>query len=149
MQLESLLNLFVSNQKLHKIEGRMDPRPIYEALNVDETGLAYFFCRLFIIFFRELQCHKDRICELERENEVLQEAINNVIKNRREKQAALVSCGLPIAKKQRKNLFILDGDIKLGYTDEEIMRLHGISRTTLWRWKKELRELKKQKKSLF
>ena len=148
MQLENLINLFVSNQKLHKIEGRIDPIPVYEALNVDEAGLVYFFCRLFIIFFRDLQRHKDRICELERENEVLQEAINNHIKNGREKQAALVQSGLPIAKKQRKNLFILDGDIKLGYSDEEIMRMHGISRTTLWRWKKELEELKKQKQSL-
>lgn len=149
MQLESLINLFVSNQKLHKIDGRMEPKPLYEALNVDETGLAYFFCRLFIIFFRDLQRHKDRICELERENQVLQEAIDRHIQNGREKQAALVGCGMPIAKKQKKNLFILDGDMKLGYSDEEIMKMHGISRTTLWRWKKELQELKKQKKSLF
>ena len=149
MQLESLLSLFVSNQKLHRIEGRMDPSPIYETLNVDEAGLTFFFCRLFVIFFRDLQRHKDKICELEKENDILKEAIDSTIKNGRERQAALVRCGLPIAKKQRKNLFILDGDIKLGYTDEEIMRLHGISRTTLWRWKKELQELKKQKRSLF
>ena len=52
---------------------------------------------------------------------------------------------MPIAKKKSKlgELRLL---MKLGNNDEELMEWFKISRTTLWRWKKELKEWEQQGK---
>ena len=60
-----------------------------------------------------------------------------------------VSAGLPIAKKTKKNLTDLSFQMKLGATDKELMEYFEISKTTLWRWKKELEEAKKTNKRLY
>jgi DNA invertase Pin-like site-specific DNA recombinase len=60
--------------------------------------------------------------------------------NKRDVQAAKVSAGLPIARKQKKNLADLKFQMYLKLTDKQLMEYFGISKTTLWRWKKELAE---------
>jgi DNA-binding Xre family transcriptional regulator len=47
---------------------------------------------------------------------------------------------MPIAKRKKKDLSYLRLAIRLGATDKELMKDIGISRTTLWRWKKEMNE---------
>lgn len=60
-----------------------------------------------------------------------------------------VSAGLLIAKKTKKNLTDLSFQMKLGATDKELMEYFEISKTTLWRWKRELAEKKKSGKGLY
>ena len=57
--------------------------------------------------------------------------------------------GMPIAKKRTKNLMDLSFQMSLGETDAELMEYFEISKTTLWRWKKELEEAKKTNKRLY
>jgi hypothetical protein len=63
--------------------------------------------------------------------------------NKRDVQAAKVSGGLPIAKNKRKDLMGLKLQMHFGLTDKQLMEYFQISKTTLWRWKKELAEREK------
>ena len=151
MQVESLIKTFKQYKENYNIKGSLDHKQFCEALEVDEGELVYLLCYMFVMLCGECARSNERAENLERENEVLNNCINGYIKNKREKQAAMVESGLPIAKNRKKNLSLLDMQINmLGYTDEELLEYYEVSRTTLWRWKKELVEkldyLKKHKR---
>ena len=82
--------------------------------------------------------------EKERELKRCEDMIDGITKgNGRLKQMVSVASGMPIAKKSKKNLADLAFHIRLGFSDEELQKYYNISRTTLWRWKKELEESQK------
>ena len=82
-------------------------------------------------------------------NDLLEKSLAESYKgNGRLKQIALVQSGLPIANKKSKCLADLKLRIRLGENDQELMKEYGISRTTLWRWKKEIEEEDKRIKEI-
>ena len=82
-------------------------------------------------------------------NDLLEKSLAESYKgNGRFKQMALVQSGLPIANKKSKCLADLKLRMLMGESDKEIMDDLEISRTTLWRWKKEIDEEDKRIKEI-
>lgn len=137
-------------QKQHHISGSMDAGKFCMELGLDFNGLVYLLSYLFAEAFKEIREADDELHELRAENERLNMLLGDKCQgNGRTIQMAKVMAGLPIAKKSKKSLADLDLQIMLGATDGELMEYFEISRTTLWRWKKELAEKKKSGKSLY
>ena len=137
-------------QEKHKIKGSMDAGKFCMGLGLDINGLVYLFSCLFVAAFKAIREADEEISKLRAENKVLNEILNDRLKNNgRTAQMVKVSAGLPIAKKTKKNLTDLSFQMKLGATDKELMEYFEISKTTLWRWKKELAEKKKSGKGLY
>ena len=82
-----------------------------------------------------------RIRDLYTASEKERKRLNDILKGQftsgAKMQTALVKSGKPIAKKLSR-LSEMRLRIKLGSTDEELMEWLNISKTTLWRYKKEL-----------
>ena len=137
-------------QEKYKIKGSMDAGKFCMGLGLDINGLVYLFSYMFVAAFKAIREADEEISKLRAENQVLNEILNDRLKNNgRTAQMVKVSAGLPIAKKARKNLTDLSFQMKLGSTDKELMEYFEISKTTLWRWKKELAEKKKSGKGLY
>ena len=137
-------------QEKYKIKGSMDAGQFCMGLGLDINGLVYLFSYLFVAAFKAIREADEEISKLRAENKVLNEILNDRLQNNgRTAQMVKVSAGLPIAKKARKNLTDLSFQMKLGATDKELMEYFEISKTTLWRWKKELAEKKKSGKGLY
>ena len=103
---------------------------------------------LIVLFIREHNEKwklRDEVSQLIREKDRLDKILDDVFAgNGRLKQMAEVAKGLPIAKKKNKNLIGVKVMLRMGLTDKEIMEEYKISRTTLWRWKKEILEESKR-----
>ena len=100
--------------------------------------------------FKGIREADNELRKLREENKRLCRLVNNMCHdNGRIVQMAKVMSGEPIARKKTKNLMELSLQIKLGLTDEELMENFKISKTTLWRWKKELEEKKKSDGGLY
>lgn len=137
-------------QEKHKINGSMDAGKFCMGLGVNINGLVYLLAYLFVAAFKAIREAEDEISKLRAENKVLNEILSDRLQNNgRTAQLLKVSAGLPIAKKSKKNLVDLSFQIKMGSTDAELMEYFEISKTTLWRWKKELEEEKKSGKGLY
>lgn len=111
----------------------MEPEKVIRALIV-----------LFVKEHNEKWKLREEVSQLIRENDRLDRILDDVFHgNGRLKQMAEVSKGLPIAKKKNKNLIGVKVMLRMGASDMDIMKEYNISRTTLWRWKKEIAEEQK------
>ena len=132
---------FIEEAGLNKEKGDFDSDGFSEKLGMDVNIVMQ---ALLILFIRENKKNlqlRDEVSSLARENKRLNDLVEDYFNgNGRIKQMALVSKGLPIAKKQNKNLIGLETRLRMGQSDKAIMEALKISRTTLWRWKKELEE---------
>lgn len=132
------------------IKGNMDAKRFCIELGLNYNELVYLLSYFLVLGYEEVQKLDSEAYDLRAENEKVNELLNDMCKgNGRAIQMAKVISGLPIAKKKKKSLAHLDLEIMLGATDEDLMDYFEISKTTLWRWKKELAEKKESGKSLF
>lgn len=147
---DNIIKTLKGLQEQHNIKGRMDAGKFCMGLGVDINGLVYLLSYMFVEAFREIRELNDEIYKLRAENNRLNRLLNDKCDgNGRRIQMAKVMSGEPIAKKPKKNLMDLSFQISLGSTDKQLMEYFEISKTTLWRWKKELEEAKKTNKRLY
>lgn len=119
--------------------GRCDSEIICQGLGVNADILVYMLLEEAESALKSLQKEKKKNEELAYDNAWLKKSLNSKYKgNKRDIQAAKVSGGMPIAKKSKKCLVELNIRLGMGATDEELLEEYGISKVTLWRWKKEL-----------
>lgn len=134
-------------QKKHNIKGSMDVDKFCIGLDLDINGVVYLLSYMFVSAFKAIREADEELRRLRAENERLNRLLNDKCEgNGRRIQMVKVMSGMPIAKKQKKNLMDLSFQMSLGTTDKELMEFFEISKTTLWRWKKELEEEKKSGK---
>lgn len=134
--LSKLIQLY---QKHYNLNGEMELEEASGILGLSEKETVHTLLKLFVILNNTVWNQKEEIEKLKERNRVVEAALEEVTQNHNEKQTALVKNGLKI--KQRKvSLMELDGYMKLGYSDKKIMEIMGISKSTLWRRKKELLE---------
>lgn len=137
-------------QEKYDIKGEADAEKFCRELGVDVNGAVHLLACLFSVMFKGFRKENDEICRLRAENKMLNKVLNSTYRdNGRIIQMSKVMAGEPIARKKTKNLMELSLQIKLGLTDEELMENFKISKTTLWRWKKELEEKKKSDGGLY
>lgn len=137
-------------QERHDIKGCLDAGKFCMGLNLNINGLVYLLSYMFVSAFREIRELNDELYKLRAENERLNRMLNDKCDgNGRRIQMAKVMSGMPIARKQKKNLMDLSFQMSLGMTDKQLMEYFEISKTTLWRWKNELEEEKKTSKRLY
>lgn len=119
------------------IAGTINSTAYAETVGVSQDELCYILTKLFIHESRETARIRDMYYKCLREKESLEQSLDELCRSKTEKQRLMVKSGLPIAKKSARisEIRLL---MKLGSTDEEIMRDCNISRTTLWRYKKEM-----------
>ena len=147
---DSIIKTLDEIQQKYEIRGKMDAGKFCMELKLDIKGLVYLLSYLFVLACEEIRELDKEISKLREENRALNVILNERLQNNgRTAQMVKVSAGLPIAKKAKKNLSDLSFQIMLGSTDKELMEYFGISKTTLWRWKKELAEKKKSGKGLY
>ena len=147
---DSIIKTLKELQEKHEIKGSMDAGRFCMGLNLDINGLVYLLAYMFVEAFREMREVNDELYKLRAENERLNRLLNDKCQgNGRRIQMAKVMSGMPIAKKKKKNLMDLSFQMHMGSTDAELMEYFEISKTTLWRWKKELAEKKKSGKGLY
>ena len=139
----------IEESGLNKAEHTFSAEDFCEELGMDIDSTIY---ALVVLFMQEKKRElnlRDENSRVIRRNDMLEELVDTVYKgNGRLKQMALVQSGLPIASIKKKSLADLRLRIKLGETDKEIMEDYGISRTTLWRWKKEMEQEDKRIKEI-
>ena len=119
--------------------GKLNSKAFAERVGVSLDELCYLWAKIFVRQEAENVRLRDAYNKIRRKNEVLEESLNTLTKNNVEKQQLMVKAGLPIAKKSSR-LSEIRLLMKLGDSDKEIMKTCGISRTTLWRYKKEIKE---------
>ena len=141
---DSLEHISALRRELN-IKGECDADLFCDTLGLNIREVVYLLLFLFLRKEFEAVKYRDAYLEMERKYKHMEEALNDAYQNGNRKQAALVKSGLPIAKK-RSRLGELRLLLKLNNTDEELMKYFDISRTTLWRWKKELKEWESQGK---
>uniref|UniRef100_UPI004056723B helix-turn-helix domain-containing protein n=1 Tax=Acetatifactor sp. TaxID=1872090 RepID=UPI004056723B len=126
---------------LDKAEHNIKAEEVCEMLGLDVDTTIYALMMLFLRENKRAINLKNQNSRVIRRNDMLEESLDTAYKgNGRLRQMALVQSGMPIANKKKKSLAELSFRMELGETDKEIMEAYGISRTTLWRWKKELEE---------
>lgn len=110
-------------------------------LNMSVDFTIYALTMLYLNENKKLINLRDQNSKVIRRNEFLEECLDSAYNgNGRLKQMALVQSGMPIANSKKKCLSDLKLRLYLGQTDKELMEEYKISRTTLWRWKKEIEE---------
>lgn len=147
---DSIIKTLKELQERHDIKGSLDARHFCMGLNLNINGLVYLLAYMFVEAFREIRELNDELYKLRAENERLNRLLcDKCGGNGRRIQMAKVMSGMPIARKQKKSLMDLSFQMSLGMTDKQLMEYFEISKTTLWRWKKELEEAKKTNKRLY
>ena len=117
-------------------------------LGLSEGEVAHILSEMYQSKVYELARYHYEYNILKRECDIEEEALDRAYDNKNQKQRSLVKASLPIAKKEL-TLPELDMELGLGFSDKIIMMKHGISRTTLWRRKKELEEWKRKNRNMF
>lgn len=118
-----------------------------EELGIDIDMAMYTIICLLVKEKKDGIKIREEYMELIREKRIHESILDDLYKdNGRDRQIAMVRAGLPIAKKKKLSSFVLKMRMQLGATDAEIMEEFGISRTTLWRKKKQIEEEQKQLK---
>ena len=147
---DDIITTLKGYQEKYNIKGSMDVDKFCIGLDLDINGLVYLLAYMFVVTFKAIRQADDELRRLRAENERLNRLLNDKCEgNGRRIQMAKVMSGMPIAKKRTKNLMDLSFQMSLGATDAELMEYFEISKTTLWRWKKELEEAKKTNKRLY
>ena len=144
MRAKDLLNWIKYYKNEYHLDGTFNLEEISKHFNITDEESTYILLRIFVILH-------DQNVELRRENELLKErsaaieaSLEEAYKNPNQRQTALVKNGLKI-RKRKMTLTDLKLFMKLNYTDQEIMDYFEISKSTLWRRKKELEEEERQK----
>lgn len=133
---------------LDKAETPFDAEAFSNEIGMDVNNVMRSVLALFIRENKTALKYRDKLSELMRRNELLEKSLDTAYNgNGRVKQMALVESGLPIAKK-KKSLADLKLRLYMGDTDKQLMEAYGISRSTLWRWKKELEEEERKLKEM-
>lgn len=147
---DDIITTLKGYQEKYNIKGSMDVDKFCMGLDLDINGVVYLLAYMFVVTFKAIRQADDELRKLRVENERLNRLLNDKCEgNGRRIQMAKVMSGMPIAKKRTKNLMDLSFQMSLGATDKELMEFFEISKTTLWRWKKELEEEKKTSKRLY
>ena len=136
---ENIAEYMKDIKEKQEIAGRLNSKAFAERVGVSLDELCYLWAKIFVRQEAENVRLRDAYNKIRRKNEILEESLNTLTKNNVEKQQLMVKAGLPIAKKSSR-LSYIRLLMKLGSTDEELMEFCGISRTTLWRYKKEIKE---------
>lgn len=148
--IDNIITTLKGLQEKYNIKGSMDAGKFCMGLGVNVNGLVYLLAYMFVAAFKAIKEADDELHKLRAENERLNRLLNDKCQgNGRRIQMAKVMSGMPIARKKTKNLMDLSFQISLGATDKELMEFFEISKTTLWRWKKELEEEKKSGKGMY
>ena len=148
--IDDIITTLKGYQEKYNIKGSMDAGKFCKGLGVDINGVVYLLAYMFVVTFKAIREADDELRKLRAENERLSSLLNDKCQgNGRTIQMAKVMSGMPIARKQKKSLMDLSFQMSLGATDAELMEYFEISKTTLWRWKKELEEAKKTNKRLY
>lgn len=140
MEMEQIVNYLKIQKEATKLHGEMDIDLLCNEMNMKLEELVYFLVGICLMESKHKALWKDKFLQEERKSTWLNETIHNLENNGNRIQKTLVKSGMPIAKKKSR-LSELKLRLMLKNTDEELMRSFDISRTTLWRWKKELKEL--------
>ena len=147
---ENVIAILKHAQIRYGIEGCFDTDKFCSELGVDDDGLVYLLSYMLIAVVNKLGSMQASVEQLGNENQRLNCLLKSTCNdNGRAVQMAKVMSGLPIARKPKKNLVELELQIMFGLTDKELMEYFEISKTTLWRWKKELEEKKKSGRDWF
>lgn len=147
---DDIITTLKGYQEKYNIKGSMDVDKFCMGLNLDINGVVYLLAYMFVSAFKAIRQADDELRKLREDNKRLNSLLNDKCEgNGRRIQMAKVMSGMPIAKKQKKSLMDLSFQMSLGATDAELMDYFEISKTTLWRWKKELEEAKKTNKRLY
>lgn len=118
-----------------------DMSMICREVGVDENGMIELMLRFILSLLTTATDSVRKAERLKMENEQLDEILQNLCNNNgRNTQIAKVMGGVPIARKPKKSLIQLQLLMQMQKTDEEIMEEFEISKTTLWRWKKEMKQ---------
>ena len=141
---EDLQKLIQLYQKYYNLDGEMELEEVSSLLGLSDKETVYTLFKLFLILNNTVWNQKDEIEKLKERNRVVEAALDDITQNGNQKQTALVKHGGKIREK-KFSLMELELYLKLNYDDEEIMKCMEISKTTLWRRKKELEKLKKEK----
>ena len=119
----------------------LDTEELCEQMGMESGALIKVLLGLVIRESQKAFQFRHAVNVLLRENELLEKTLDTAYRgNGRLKRQAMVQSGLKVAEKQKKDLAGLRMLMYLGKTDKELMEEYEISRTTLWRWKKELEE---------
>ena len=141
---EDLQKLIKLYQKYYNLDGEMEMEEVSSLLGLSDKETVYTLFKLFLILHNTVWNQKEEIEKLKERNRVVEAALDDITQNGNQKQTALVKHGEKLRGK-KFSLMELELYLKLNYDDEEIMKCMGISKTTLWRRKKELEKLKKEK----
>lgn len=148
--IDDIITTLKGYQEKYNIKGSMDVDKFCMGLDLDINGVVYLLAYMFVVTFKAIRQADDELRKLRAENERLNRLLYDKCGgNGRRIQMAKVMSGMPIARKQKKSLMDLSFQMSLGMTDKQLMEYFEISKTTLWRWKKELEEAKKTNKRLY
>ena len=148
--IDDIITTLKGYQEKYNIKGSMDVDKFCMGLDLDINGVVYLLACMFVVTFKAIRQADDELRKLRAENERLNRLLYDKCGgNGRRIQMAKVMSGMPIARKQKKSLMDLSFQMSLGMTDKQLMEYFEISKTTLWRWKKELEEAKKTNKRLY
>ena len=138
MRLDNCVRIINYFKELYGLEGDMDSEALAKSLNMSTGELFYVLFNVFVKFYKnEIKLIRE-INSLKEENKTLRAALDDVYANGQKKQNAIVKHGK--LRKEKMTATDLKFFIELGYSDEEIMKYFEISRSTLWRKKKELQK---------
>ena len=148
----------IETHKYAEYFDKQDIDTMHERLNLTEEQLITVMCNRLNELGLEVAKLKSERCAILRELECAQRVIDSMIKSNKEAilkkrtswtyRQALVAAGLPIAKRKsgEGNLFDVFVALEDGLSDDEIMEKYKLSRSTLWRRKKEIEKCKKEKR---
>ncbi len=138
---ENIVSLVNDFRKRYNIgKGHCDAQRLCDGFNADLEETLFLLCVTILGYSRQVAEYRALFHREQRKSEALEESYDELLKNKIEKQRQLVKHGLPIAKKRGADIWMMEMFIRMGMSEEEIKEKLGVSRTTLWRWKKRLRE---------
>ena len=120
-----------------KVRGKANVNFYMEKLDMSVEELVHLLLFAVVNANAKYARIRDLYTASEKERMRLNDILKGQFTSGAKMQTALVKSGKPIAKKSSR-LSEMRLRIKLGSTDEELMEWLNISKTTLWRYKKEL-----------
>ena len=121
-----------------KVRGKANVKFYMEKLDMSVEELVHLLLFAVVNANGKYARIRDLYTASEKERMRLNDILKGQFTSGAKMQTALVKSGKPIAKKSSR-LSEMRLRIKLGSTDEELMEWLNISKTTLWRYKKELK----------
>ena len=135
---------------------KCDIKNMYEKLQISEEQLLTVLYIMVKDMRKENQELQRKNISLLNELKYSEKTVDSLLKTNKERvqqekaswtyRQAMISAGLPIAKRKagEGSLFDVFVAIENGWNDAEIMKEYKLSRSTLWRRKKEIENCKKE-----